>query len=353
MSGLENICSMSIVAPPGAVKAWRLQVGRRLTRDLAGLVRGTEPAIPTRRPPFGTCSGGPPNRCATITPPLRDIGMIQPRPSPIAGTWYPGTPEALSRSVDAQLHRAGAQRPEGDVVALVVPHAGHRYSGDVAAQAFRLVDGAAVETVVIVSPMHHAYPGRILTTSHPAYETPLGLVEVDAELVSAIDGKLPDGLHLESVGNDPEHSLEIELPFLQRTLQPPFRLVPLMLRDQSSETAEALGRALAEALRGRSILLVASSDLSHFYPDPVARTLDAFLLARIEAFDPLGVIEADHHGQGYACGRGAIAAVLWAARNLGATHVALLGYANSGDVTGDTSSVVGYGAAVVLRTPDA
>ncbi len=125
--------------------------------------------------------------------------MIQPRPSPIAGTWYPGTPEALARSVDAQLHRAGAQRPEGDVVALVVPHAGHRYSGDVAAQAFHLVDGAAVETVVIVSPMHHAYPGRILTTSHPAYETPLGLVEVDAELVSAIDGKLPDGLHLESV----------------------------------------------------------------------------------------------------------------------------------------------------------
>ncbi len=225
--------------------------------------------------------------------------------------------------------------------------------GDVAAQAFRLVDGAAVETVVIVSPMHHPYPGRILTTSHPAYETPLGLVEVDAELVAAVDTNLPGGLHLESVRNDPEHSLEIELPFLQRTLRAPFRLVPLMLRDQSSETAEALGRALAEALRGRSVLLVASSDLSHFYPDPVARTLDAFLLGRIEAFDPHGVIEADDHGQGYACGRGAIAAVLWAARGLGATRVALLGYANSGDVTGDTSSVVGYGAAVVLRTPHA
>ena len=279
--------------------------------------------------------------------------MIQPRPSPIAGTWYPGTPEALSRSVDAQLHHATSPRPPGDVVALVVPHAGHRYSGDVAAQAFRLVDGAAVETVAIVSPMHHPYPGRILTTAHPAYETPLGLIEIDAGMVSAVDAHLPAGLHLETVRNDPEHSLEIELPFLQRTLTAPFSLVPLMLRDQSAETAEALGRALAEALRGRRSLLVASSDLSHFYPDPVARQLDAFLLARIEAFDPLGVIEADDHGQGYACGRGAIAAVLWAARALGATHVALLGYANSGDVTGDTGSVVGYGAAVILRTPDA
>jgi len=276
--------------------------------------------------------------------------MIQPRPSPIAGTWYPGTPEALSRSIAGHLQRASSQTAAGDVVALVVPHAGHRYSGDVAAQAFRLVDGAAIETVAIVSPMHHPYPGKILTSAHTAYETPLGLVEIDAGLVSAVDANLPAGLHLETVSNDPEHSLEIELPFLQRTLTAPFRLVPLMLRDQSAGTAEALGRALAEALRGRSTLLVASSDLSHFYPDPVARKLDAFLLSRIEAFDPRGVIEADDHGQGYACGRGAIAAVLWAAAGLGADRVRLLGYATSGQVTGDESSVVGYGAAVIYRT---
>jgi MEMO1 family protein len=279
--------------------------------------------------------------------------MIQPRPSPIAGTWYPGTPEALSRSVDAHLHHARSQPLAGEIIALVVPHAGHRYSGDVAAQAFRLLQGAAVETVAIVSPMHHPYPGRILTTAHPAYETPLGLIEIDADLVSAVDANLPTGLHLERVRNDPEHSLEIELPFLQRTLSAPFRLVPLMLRDQSAETAETLGRALAEALRGQSSLLVASSDLSHFYPDAVARQLDAFLLSRVEAFDPSGVIEADDRGRGFACGRGAIAAVLWAARALGATRVELLGYANSGEVTGDTSSVVGYGAAAVLRASDA
>jgi hypothetical protein len=278
-----------------------------------------------------------------------DTGVTHPRPSPIAGTWYPGTSQALSRSVDAQLDRAHPDPVSGDLVALIVPHAGHRYSGDVAAQAFRLLQGTSIETVAIVAPMHHPYPGRILTSAHPAYETPLGSIEIDADLVASVDTHLPSGLHLDRVHNDPEHSLEIELPFLQRALAGPFRLVPLMLRDQSARTAEALGQALAAALKDRSCLLVASSDLSHFYPDAMARKLDAHLLAKIKAFDPAGVIEADERGEGYACGRGAIASVLWAARALGATDVQLLGYANSGDVTGDAGSVVGYGAAAVLR----
>jgi AmmeMemoRadiSam system protein B len=284
-----------------------------------------------------------------MTSPMRDPGVIQPRPSPIAGTWYPGTSQALSRSVDEQLARARPKPASGDIIALVVPHAGHRYSGDVAALAFRLVQGSSVETVALVAPMHHPYPGRILTSAHPAYETPLGIVQIDADLVHAVDSNLPAGLHLDRVRNDPEHSLEIELPFLQRALSQPFRLLPLMLRDQSAATAEALGRALARALKGHSCLLVASSDLSHFYPDDVARKLDATLLSRLEAFDPAGVIDADDRGLGYACGRGAIASVLWAARELGATRVELLGYANSGDVTGDTGSVVGYGAAAIVR----
>ena len=275
--------------------------------------------------------------------------MNLPRPSPLAGTWYPGSPQALARSVDAQLAAATSARPAGDLVALIVPHAGHRYSGAVACQAFHLLRGIAVETVVVVSPMHQPYPGRILTSAHPAYQTPLGIVAVDGELLDAVEASLPAGLRLERVAQDAEHSLEIELPFLQRALAGPFRLVPLMLRDQSAATAEALGSALASALNGRSCLLVASSDLSHFYPDAVARSLDAYLLAQVEAFDPRGVIEAEEQGKGFACGRAAIAAVLWAARGLGASRVHLLGYANSGEVTGDTASVVGYGAAAVTR----
>jgi AmmeMemoRadiSam system protein B len=279
--------------------------------------------------------------------------MNQPRPSPIAGTWYPGSPEALARSVDAQLAAATSVRPAGDLVALIVPHAGHRYSGAVASQAFHLLRGISIDTVVILSPMHQPYPGRILTSAHPAYQTPLGTVSVDSETLEAIEAALPNGLRLERVARDTEHSLEIELPFLQRALSGPFRLVPLMLRDQSAITAEALGRALAVTLRDRSCLLVASSDLSHFYPDAVARDLDAYLLSRVEAFDPRGVIEAEEDGKGFACGRAAIAAALWAARGLGASRVHVLGYANSGEVTGDTASVVGYGAAAVVRGPHA
>jgi MEMO1 family protein len=122
-----------------------------------------------------------------------------------------------------------------------------------------------------------------------------------------------------------------------------------MLRDQDRPVSEAVGHALATALTGSKALLVASSDLSHFYPVPIARSLDHELLARIQAFDPVAVLNAEEEGVGFACGRGAIAAVLWAAGDLGADQVRLLGYANSGDVTGDQDSVVGYGAAVIFR----
>ena len=147
--------------------------------------------------------------------------MNQPRPSPIAGTWYPGSPEALARSVDAQLAGATSVRPAGDLVALIVPHAGHRYSGAVACQAFHLLHGISVETVVVISPMHHPYPGRILTSAHPAYQTPLGDVAIDGEMLDAVEAALPAGLRLERVAQDAEHSLEIELPFLQRASPDP------------------------------------------------------------------------------------------------------------------------------------
>jgi AmmeMemoRadiSam system protein B len=147
-----------------------------------------------------------------------------------------------------------------------------------------------------------------------------------------------------------EHSLEIELPFLQRCLAGPFRLLPIMLRDQSASVAQAVGRALAEVLRDRSALLVGSSDLSHFYPATTARRLDGEILARLEAFDPEALLRAEEEGVGFACGKGALAAVLWAAGDLGADVVRVLDYANSGDLTGDDDAVVGYGAAAIYRS---
>jgi len=286
---------------------------------------------------------------------LRRRMAIDVRPSPIAGTWYPGSSAALAESVDRQLAEAEVAPPEGQILALLAPHAGHIYSGQVAAQAFRCLDGLAPEVVCVVSPLHQLHAGQVLTTAHEAYATPLGEVPVDRSLVDRFAQALADqaDIRLERVRRDREHALEIELPFLQRVLTTPFRLLPVMLRDQNRVTIEACGHALASALAGVPAILVASSDLSHFFPAPVAGRLDAELLARVEAFDPAAVLAAEEEGVGFACGRGAIAAVLWAARDLGANRVRLLGYATSGDVTGDDTSVVGYGAAVVYRSATA
>jgi AmmeMemoRadiSam system protein B len=277
--------------------------------------------------------------------------MSDVRPSPIAGTWYPGDAEALARSVDKQLAEADSQPPPGAVVGLIAPHAGHRYSGAVAARAFRLVSQSAPDCVAILSPMHHLSAGAVLSTTHDAYWTPLGEIAVDKLLLAAFAADLEArcGIRLVRVSRDEEHSLEIELPFLQRTLAAGFQILPIMLRDQSRPVAEAVGHSLAAVLRGRSALIVASSDLSHFYPGPIARRLDQEMLARLEAFDPEAVLQAEDEGLGFACGKAALAAALWAARDLGATGVQLRGYAHSGDVTGDNESVVGYGAAVVYR----
>ncbi len=275
---------------------------------------------------------------------------VDVRPSSIAGQWYPADPERLRQSVEAMLEAAPAAAMEGKLVGLIAPHAGHIYSGWVAARAFRLARGLSVETVAIVSPMHAPFRDAVLTTSHEAYGTPLGVIPVDKEAVEAVRSSLQESLgeELALVRADPEHSLEIELPFLQLVLGT-FKLLPLMLRDQSVQIGRALGEALAAALKGRPALLVGSSDLSHFYPRREAEKLDRALLEQVEAFDPQGVLLAEEQGKGFACGRGAIAAVLWASRALGATRVQVVGYGTSGDVTGDFESVVGYGAAAIWK----
>jgi AmmeMemoRadiSam system protein B len=147
-----------------------------------------------------------------------------------------------------------------------------------------------------------------------------------------------------------EHSLEIELPFLQVALGAEFKLLPLMLRSQSPSVARRTGHALASVLAGRSALMVASTDLSHFFPEEIAAELDAEMLRRVKSFIVDDLFEAERAGMGYACGVAAVATVLWAARELGADRVEILHHSTSGDETGDRSSVVGYGAAAVLKS---
>lgn len=277
--------------------------------------------------------------------------LVNIRPSPIAGTWYEGDPVRLARAVDAYLDAARLPALDGEIVAVIVPHAGHRYSGPVAGYAFAALRGRTFERVAVVSPFHNFDVHPLLVAAHSAYSTPLGEIAVDKESLLELDVVLKSelGFGLTPIARDREHSLEIELPFLQRALTGGFSLIPVMIRDQEPAVARGLGLALAQVLKDKNALLVASTDLSHFYDQQTANRLDAEMLKRFESFQPEKIFEAERTGKGFACGHAAVAAILHAARELGADRVQVLHYATSGDVTGDFSQVVGYGAAVVLK----
>jgi AmmeMemoRadiSam system protein B len=280
------------------------------------------------------------------------------RPSPIAGRWYEGDPQALARQVDAFLSHARLPELKGEVVALIAPHAGHIYSGRTAGYAFRAVMGRSYNRVAVISPLHRGlYSDPLLTTAHQAYQTPLGALPVDRPALDALETALQQqsGIGLKAVSFDEEHSIEIELPFLQRALTGEFKLLPVMIHSQDPKVAAALGRALAQVIQSqpdKPTLLVASTDLSHFFTEEEAARLDNEMLRQIAAFSPEGVFEVEFSGKGSACGVAAVAAVLVAAKLLGGTRVEVLHHSTSGDVTGDHLQVVGYGAAVVLRISD-
>ena len=273
------------------------------------------------------------------------------RPSPIAGTWYPGDPQRLASQVDAYLDNARLPELAGEVMAVIAPHAGYVYSGATAGHAFASVRGKEYARVVLLSPLHGYHPAPFITTAHQGYQTPLGTVWIDQDGLSVLEDELAaHGLHgFERIRHDKEHSQEIELPFLQRALQGEFKLIPIMVRSHDPAQLYNLGQALAKLLSRYPALLVASTDLSHFFPLEIANQLDATMLQKIADLSPENVLLAEEKGSGFACGAGSVAAVLWAAQAMGANSVQVLHHSTSADQTGDESSVVGYGAAVVLK----
>ncbi len=272
------------------------------------------------------------------------------RPSPIAGRWYEGDPKRLAEEIDRYLSNAKLPALGGEVVGLIAPHAGHIYSGETAGHAFSAVKDKSYPVVAVLSPLHDFHSASVLTTAHTAYRTPLGDMEVAAELLETLENKLkPQGITLNRIANDQEHSLEIELPFLQRSLVGDFKLLPLMVRTNDPGELQILGESLAEVVQDAGCLLVGSTDLSHFHSEEHAQELDEETLTQIGDFSPEGVLQAEITGSGSACGAGAVAAVMWAAMRLGATRVIVLHHSTSGKVTGDHDSVVGYGAAAILK----
>lgn len=272
------------------------------------------------------------------------------RPPAVAGTWYPGSRGALEREVDTLLGAADAAAvPAGALVGVIAPHAGMMFSGGVAAHAYKVVSGAAVDVIALVGPSHFVGYDGIAIFERGAFETPLGLAQVDETVAAALMSASPL-IRPHRSAHTREHSLEMQLPFLQRVL-PGVPIVPLAIGFQTRETIGALAEALAAALDGRRALLVASTDLSHYFDAQTATALDARVIECVDRFDAdalLGEFERypeGERGRYVACGGGAAIAVMRAARALGAGAARVLKYAHSGEISGDHATVVGYLAA--------
>ncbi len=270
------------------------------------------------------------------------------RPSPIAGTWYNANPERLAQQIDGFIQQAAVTSIKGKIFGLVVPHAGHRYSGATAGFAYRTVLGCSYPLVMILSPSHHYYPAQLLSSAHRCYATPLGNVPVHQEALLLLKKELRNvGVEIKLVEEDEEHSIEIQLPFLQQALEGEFSILPLMMLDQGQETVLRLSKALLQVYDQYLPLVIASSDLSHFHPLRTANELDGNMLKMIADFSPEGVLQVERDGSGSACGAGPIAVALSLAKLAGASGVTILQHSTSADITGDSSSVVGYGSAVI------
>lgn len=269
------------------------------------------------------------------------------RPAAVAGTWYPAAADRLGRELDEYVAGAAIDTLPAPI-AIVAPHAGLKYSGPVAAFAYKAVSGQPYRAAILVGPSHYVGFNGVSIWARGAWQTPYGPIPVAEELAGRIAAASAEiGEHRQAHGR--EHSLEMQLPFVAHLL-PGVPIVPMVMGYQSRDTAFGLGDALARTLRAESEprpLLIASSDLSHYQDARTAAMMDAVVLDHVERLDAEGLMQALEREPHHACGGGPIVAVLRAARQLGATDARVLKYADSGDVSGDKSSVVGYMAAAV------
>ena len=271
--------------------------------------------------------------------------VAQPiRRAAVAGTWYPGTPDALAAALDQHLART-SRDVAGELVALIAPHAGLMYSGPVAAHAYRLLRGRRFDVAVLVGPSHFVGFEGVAIVRSGGFETPFGVAPIDERTAAELTAASPL-VHEHPSAHAPEHSLEMQLPFLQH-LTPGIPIVPLVMGYQTRDTAGALGDALATVLRHRHALVIASTDLSHYQDAATAAALDRVVIDCVSRFDDEALQQALDEEPNHACGGGPTVAVMRAAKLVGAGDSAVLNYADSGDVSGDKSAVVGYLAAAL------
>lgn len=269
------------------------------------------------------------------------------RPPAVSGLFYSANTSELKRSVETYLRNASLENEifNEDIRAIIVPHAGFIYSGQTAAYAYKAIKSKKYDAVVIVGPSHRKYFRGISLFPGDAYRTPLGEVAINKELRSEMIDE-DEQIVLSDEGHLEEHSIEVQLPFLQ-LLYGDFQFVPVIMGDQSRTYVDRLARKLENVLHHKNVLLIASTDLSHYYPYETAVDIDKRAIDSVARYDNEELMERLEQREVEACGGGPMVAVMQSSKLLGCQTSSVLHYCNSGDVSGDKSAVVGYLAALM------
>jgi len=270
------------------------------------------------------------------------------RKSVVAGSWYPGNAEMLRKEITNYLENVKLADIEGEIIALISPHAGYAYSGYVAANAYKQIKGNRYDAVIVLAPSHQEAFQGVSVFNKDGYETPLGIVPVEKSIANAIINQ-DENIRFSWEGHREEHSLEIQLPFLQIVV-PDLKIVPIVLWDSSWENCKKLADAIIKAVKGKKVLIVASSDLYHGYSYDECKQTDNRTLNTIIELNPKELCQDFQDRELMACGAGGIVVAELVAMNLGANKAKIIYQTNSNDVTRSRGGyVVGYGAVAIYE----
>lgn len=275
---------------------------------------------------------------------------MQVRTPAVAGMFYPSEKNKLTKLIeDCFLHKFGpGEKPpkklESKIFGVICPHAGFVYSGPIACNSFYSISSESPELFIIIGPNHWGIGRSVATMKDCEWQTPLGNVQVDSESAEEIS-QLSKTIEPDYFSHTREHSIEVQIPILQNIFSN-FKILPISLINQSKEVAKDVGLAIAKIARKKNVMIIGSSDFTHYEPNEFAHEQDMALIEPILEMDVDKFYDVLQKRKVSACGYGAIASTIIACKDLGAIKGELLKYATSGDVTGDMSSVVGYGSIV-------
>ncbi|MFC1630951.1 AmmeMemoRadiSam system protein B [Candidatus Omnitrophota bacterium] len=268
----------------------------------------------------------------------------------VSGTFYPDSAKILAERIKQFLDWAEVEKKDQDILAIIAPHAGYDYSGSVAGYAYKLIKGQPVKTVILIGSSHFESFDGVSVYPHGAWQTPLGNVDIDTELAQALIEQHPKISFFEPAFSR-EHSLEVQLPFLQMVLDD-FQIVPILMGRLNYENCQILNQALIKLLAGKEqVLIVASTDMSHYHNQARASEIDKLTTTEIKNFNPQSLYQKIVSRECELCGSAAVLTTMLYAQSLGIDQVEILKYANSGDITGDSQKVVGYLSAVIYAGP--